>query len=87
MNTKLLRLIDWGKTHSGAVRRADGNCQDYGTQAFTICQTKLADALIHGKMLMIQGGDYTLCSGDKENCSRRCCKKERRKKDEDSSNL
>lgn len=29
---------------------------------------KLADALVNGKMLLIQGGDYLLCDGLEETC-------------------
>ena len=33
---------------------------------------KLADCLVNGKELTIQGGDYELCSGDVTGCERNC---------------
>lgn len=29
---------------------------------------KLADSLVHGKVLLIEGGDYVLCDGAEETC-------------------
>ena len=73
------RLIDWEKLTQVQCAEQMGIARTTVTGIYDSARTKLADALIHGKMLMIQGGDYTLCSGDKENCSRRCCKKEKEK--------
>lgn len=33
---------------------------------------KLADALVNGKVLKIQGGDYRLCDGSRSGCGRGC---------------
>ena len=74
-----IRLIDWEKLTQVQCAEQMGIARTTVTGIYDSARTKLADALIHGKMLMIQGGDYTLCSGDKENCSRRCCKKEKEK--------
>lgn len=40
---------------------------------------KIADSLVNGKMLKIEGGDYKLCSdfGDKENCDGCFCHRHR----------
>lgn len=33
---------------------------------------KLADSLVNGKVLLIEGGEYRLCNGFGENCGRGC---------------
>ena len=40
---------------------------------------KLADALVNGKRLRIEGGDYTLCDGLDSDCCQNssCCKRKR----------
>jgi predicted DNA-binding protein (UPF0251 family) len=40
---------------------------------------KLADALVHGKVLYIEGGEYQLCKDSIKPCGRGCC---HRQKDE-----
>jgi len=36
---------------------------------------KLAESLVNGKVLQIEGGEYRLCDGHKKTCCRRgCCK-------------
>lgn len=41
---------------------------------------KIADALVHGKVLSIEGGDFALCQGDVTPCMKKCvslcCRKE-----------
>lgn len=42
---------------------------------------KLADALVHGKVLYIEGGDFALCEGANpcgKKCERFCCKKNKK---------
>ncbi len=36
---------------------------------------KLAEALVNGKVLVIEGGDYRLCSGVGEGCGGRGCRR------------
>ncbi|KXL51855.1 hypothetical protein CLNEO_27110 [Anaerotignum neopropionicum] len=40
---------------------------------------KMADALVNGKVLYIEGGDFALCDGEKlpcgKKCEKFCCKK------------
>lgn len=38
---------------------------------------KLADVLVNGKALVIQGGDYVLCDGMEESCNCGGCRKHR----------
>jgi predicted DNA-binding protein (UPF0251 family) len=41
-------------------------------------RSKLADSLVRGKMLVIQGGDYVLCEGREETCRCGGCQRHRR---------
>jgi predicted DNA-binding protein (UPF0251 family) len=34
---------------------------------------KLADSLVNGKLLLIEGGDYQLCGGNEQDRPRGCC--------------
>ena len=38
---------------------------------------KLADSLVNGKVLLIEGGDYILCSGQEESCGCGGCRRHR----------
>jgi len=38
---------------------------------------KLADALVNGRMLLIEGGDYRLCDGLDESCGKGSCNQRR----------
>lgn len=45
-------------------------------QIYTIARRKLADMLVEGRPLRIEGGDYRLCDGEEGHCARchrRCC--------------
>ena len=45
-------------------------------QIYTNARRKLAEALVDGRPLKIEGGDYHLCDGLEESCGRsRCCHK------------
>lgn len=42
---------------------------------YTIARTKLADCLVNGKILSIDGGDYKLCDSAEISCGRGNCSK------------
>lgn len=44
---------------------------------YVSARAKLADALVNGKALVIEGGDYVLCDGNEENCGCGGCRKHR----------
>jgi len=50
-------------------------------------RTKLAESLVNGKMLWIEGGDYQLCDGIGSECTSESCRRHRcgRKFDDNSS--
>lgn len=35
---------------------------------------KLAESLVNGKVLRIEGGDYKLCDGNELSCGKNCCR-------------
>lgn len=41
---------------------------------YETARKKLADVLIHGKMLQIEGGDYRLCDGHRQYCGKNGCR-------------
>ena len=43
---------------------------------------KIAESLVNGKVLRIEGGEYRLCGGEGDFHSRRCCHRNRCGKDE-----
>ena len=46
-------------------------------QIYTAARKKLADALVDGRPLRIEGGDYQLCDGKETSCSCGGCHKHR----------
>ncbi len=42
-------------------------------QIYTVARKKLADALVEGRPLRIEGGDYQLCDGNADHCNRSFC--------------
>lgn len=47
-------------------------------QIYTSARKKIADALVDGLPLKIEGGNYRLCDGDEEYCDCGGCRKHRR---------
>ncbi len=44
---------------------------------YSQARKKVADALVNGKVLHIEGGDYQICNGDDAFCStERCCRRQ-----------
>lgn len=46
-------------------------------QIYTLARKKLADALVEGRPLKIQGGDYQLCDGREDYCACGGCRRHR----------
>jgi hypothetical protein len=44
---------------------------------YSEARKKLADSLVNGKMLLIEGGDYTLCDGMGRGCHQPGCHRRR----------
>ncbi len=46
-------------------------------QIYTVARKKLADALVEGRPLRIEGGDYQLCDGGEQSCACGGCRRHR----------
>lgn len=58
-----IRLIDLEKlTHEQCARQMDIS-RTTVTEIYESARTKIADSIIHGKMLFISGGNYRVCDG------------------------
>ncbi|MGE5627388.1 MAG: DUF134 domain-containing protein [Solirubrobacterales bacterium] len=75
-----IRLIDLeGMTQEECAEKM-GVARTTIQRIYNDTRTKLAKALVEGKILQIQGGDYTLCSDNDPLCKcRKCCKRENNK--------
>lgn len=75
-----IRLIDYEKkTHEECAAQMDIS-RTTATEIYESARFKLSDSLVNGKALVIAGGHYRVCQGDREcGCGPRC----RRRKQED----
>lgn len=44
---------------------------------YSDARKKIAESLVNGKILRIEGGDYKLCDGDEKWCGRGSCRRHR----------
>ncbi|MGI6316545.1 MAG: DUF134 domain-containing protein [Christensenellales bacterium] len=44
---------------------------------YDMARRKLAESLVNGKVLCIEGGDYLLCNGRENGCGRGACRRHR----------
>lgn len=81
-----IRLIDLeGFTQeecSGKMNVARTTVQGIYNEA----RTKLAQSLVNGKVLLIEGGEYKLCDGEGNACKGGGCRKHRIKKEDIDTN-
>lgn len=72
-----IRLID----REGFSQEQCGNLMQVARttvqQIYTSARKKLADMLVEGLPLRIEGGDYQLCAGDEQSCGGRDCYKQK----------
>lgn len=70
---EVIRLVDLEKrTHQECAKQMDIS-RTTVTEIYEKARYKLADYLIHGKHLMIEGGHYRLCDGSAQAyCQKRC---------------
>ena len=70
-----IRLVDWEKqTHQQCAEQMEIS-RSTVTEIYESARHKLADALVHGKRLLITGGNYRLCGGEAKRCGRPCGEK------------
>lgn len=44
---------------------------------YEVARKKIADSIINGKRLIIEGGEYVLCDGHGKHCGRTGCRRKR----------
>ena len=70
---EVIRLIDLEKlTHEQCAKRMDIS-RTTATEIYESAREKIADSIVNGKRLIIEGGDYRLCDGSAVHfCRKRC---------------
>ncbi|MCI8769290.1 MAG: DUF134 domain-containing protein [Ruminococcus sp.] len=72
---EVIRLIDLEKlTHEQCARQMDIS-RTTVTEAYEAAREKVADSIVHGKQLLIEGGNYRLCEGSAIHFCQRKCRK------------
>lgn len=71
-----LRLIDYEGFIQEECAQRMGVSRTTVQGIYTRARKKLADALVHGKALIIEGGEYELCDGLR-GCGRGCMRRRR----------
>jgi len=65
---EVIRLIDEQGMDQAEAAEHMGVARTTVQRIYTISRQKIANALVNGKILMIEGGDYVLCDDDCEAC-------------------
>ncbi len=72
---EVIRLIDLEKlTHEQCARQMDIS-RTTVTEVYEAARGKIADSIVHGKLLLIAGGNYRLCDGSAVRYCRKNCRK------------
>ncbi|MCX7884193.1 MAG: DUF134 domain-containing protein [Caloramator sp.] len=74
-----IRLMDLERLSQEECAKAMGVARSTVQRIYEDARKKLADSLVNGKVLKIEGGDYKLCSEfeDDRNCEGCFCKRHR----------
>ncbi len=68
-----IRLVDYEKqTHSQCAAQMDIS-RTTVTEIYEVARQKIADCIVNGKRLVIEGGDYRICNGAASYCCRKIC--------------
>lgn len=67
-----IRLVDFEKqTHEQCAQQMQIS-RTTVTEVYEKARFKIADAIVNGKPLLIQGGNYEVCRGSNQDCPRKC---------------
>ncbi|PKM51220.1 MAG: hypothetical protein CVV02_07635 [Firmicutes bacterium HGW-Firmicutes-7] len=74
---EVIRMMDYEGHNQEECAKAMGVARSTIQRIYDDARKKIADSLINGKSLKIQGGDYKLCSefGEEFPCKRKGCHK------------
>jgi len=74
-----IRLMDLEGLNQEQCAEIMGVARSTVQRIYDDARRKIADSLVNGKILKIEGGDYKLCSefGDRESCERCICGRHR----------
>lgn len=77
-----IRLMDYQKMNQEECANIMGVARSTVQRIYNNARTKIADSIVNGKKLKIQGGDYKLCSDfiNEENCESCICGKYKKRK-------
>ena len=76
-----IRLIDKEALSQEECGAQLGVCRTTAQKIYETARKKLADALVLGLALKIEGGDISLCNGNMELCYKKDCNKRKTKND------
>lgn len=76
---EVIRIMDYEGHNQEECAQAMGVARSTVQRIYDDARKKIADSLMNGKSLKIEGGDYKLCSDfdDEIPCQRTCCHKRR----------
>lgn len=69
---EIIRLIDYDKMTQEECALQMGIARTSVTDMYDKARYKIADCIIHGKVLEISGGNYLVCNGRAEGCAGSC---------------
>lgn len=74
-----IRLIDLERFKQEECAESMNVARTTVQSIYENARKKIADSLVNGKMLIIEGGEYTLCNGINIHCGRGCNRQRRGK--------
>lgn len=77
---EVIRLMDFEDFSQDESAERMGVARSTVQRIYDVARKKIADCIVNGKSLKIEGGNYRLCSGEeeKEMCGcRKCCRRHR----------
>ena len=73
-----IRLIDFEGMNQEECARSMGVARTTVQAIYNSARRKLAECLIEGKELYVDGGDYVLCEGDNRGCGCGHCRRQQK---------